>query len=102
MDQTKFELFQEHCQQCVEAAPSCARWQLSYREQDFGREWFVTARAGTLDATVQTFSATTSLTSVPDIIAELGKMLEELRTGQVEASTMRKVILDELLAAGLR
>jgi hypothetical protein len=42
------------------------------------------------------YAASASASNVPSVIAELGKMLEELRTSSVDASPTRTAILREL------
>ena len=101
MSKFTFSSFQDCCRRCVAAAPACATWVLSFREGDFERDWFVTARVETFEASVHVASAGATVTMVPDVIAGLGKLLEELATGVVDASAKRRAILAELVAAGL-
>ena len=96
MSQFTFEAFQQRCRECVAVAPSCRGWSLSFRTKDFEREWYVTAHAGTFEAVMLVTASSASASHVPDVIAELGKMLEELRTGAVDASPVRTAILREL------
>jgi hypothetical protein len=96
VSQFTFEAFQDGCRECVGRAPSCGGWTLSFRAEDFEREWHVTAHAWTFGATVLVPSASARASNVPFVIAELGKILEELRSGAVDATSRRNVILDEL------
>jgi hypothetical protein len=96
MSEFTFEAFQVACQECVARAPSCGGWALTFRSEDYEREWYVTAHAGTYAATLQVSSAGATASQVPDAIAEVGKMLEELRTGVIDASARRNAILKEL------
>ena len=93
-----FDDFQRCCQECLSRAPSCAGWALSFRSEDFEREWYVTARLGTFEAIIHVTSATAMASNVPFVIAELGKVLEELRTGAADAAWRRTEILAELVA----
>lgn len=96
MSRFTFDAFQERCRECVAVAPSCRGWSLSFHSEDFEREWYVTARAGTFGAIMLVTAASASASHVPSVIAELGKMLEELRTGSAGASPTRTAILREL------
>lgn len=62
----------------------------------------MTASVGTLAASVTVFSASATPSTPVETLAFLGKMLEELRTGEVDASQTRKAILDELTAEAQR
>lgn len=60
-----------------------------FHAEDFEREWYVTAHAGTFGAIMLVASASATASNVPFWIAELGKILEELRTGTVDATSKR-------------
>lgn len=90
--------FEAECRRLLASSPTCSGWLLTVLERDYEREWFVTATVGTLSASVTVFSASATPSTPAETLAWLGKMLEELRTGEVDASHAKKAILDELTA----
>lgn len=98
----RLQEFETECRWLLASSPTCSGWLLTVLERDDGREWFVTATDGTVSASVTVVSARTTPNTPAETLACLGMMLEELRTGEVDASQARKAILDELTAEAQR
>lgn len=88
--------FENACRRLAASSPRCSGWLLSAREDDFGREWRLTASSDTFSATVQIPAATVTSTTPAEVLPMLGKMLHELRTGAIDASEERDAIRREL------
>lgn len=94
--------FETECRRLLTSSPTCSGWLFTILERDYGREWLVTATDKTLAASLTVFSASATPSTPAETLASLGKMLEELRAGEVDASQTRKAILDELTAEAQR
>jgi hypothetical protein len=90
--------FESECRRLLANNPTCSGWLLAVSERDYGRELVTTATEGTVSATIIVFSASATSSTPAETLASLGMMLEELRTGAVEATWKRNAILDELTA----
>ncbi len=76
-----FEDFQAECLRLVETSPERARWRITFREEDFGREWLTDVTAGTHSALVRTFSASAGPTIAHDVLTQIDVILKELSSG---------------------
>jgi hypothetical protein len=51
-----------------------------FDEQDYQREWYVTAHAGNHAASMTVNSAYVTVTTAEDVVSHLAKMIHELET----------------------
>lgn len=102
-----FEDFKAECVAKGTQAPSCKGWSLHFNEvvEESGKRfWYVTARVQiirtgspmTFGPTIEQPAAEALLSNVPWILAQLGRIIEDERTGEAAASEMYKRILGEL------
>lgn len=72
------EQFENRCLAAAAALARTEHWEWSFDVQDFGREWHVTVRDGTFEASVCVNSAqVTTATAADVVVAQLMRMLNE-------------------------
>lgn len=91
--------FEAECRELARRARSCSGWRLSFEEKDFQREYVVTATEGPHSANITVQSARITPGSAVDVLAGLGKLLAELRTGEPDAPDVLRSLRRELEAA---
>jgi hypothetical protein len=97
-ERVTFAIFQDECRKLAAERVFSSAWEMSFSSEDFDREWIVTARSGTLTASIRVFSASVTPTASYDAVIGLGRMLIEMQTGEPEITPKQRAILDELTA----
>jgi hypothetical protein len=81
-----FDQFIQACMEVADATPACADWHLNFAEEDFQREWIVTATAPKIrngvrtevQAAVKVASAMATPSTPSAVIAWLVKTISEM------------------------